>query len=82
METMTWTCQTELGLSRAHLISFYCVQIIDLDVLDKIGSVKGAADLKAQVKKQVSSCQCIARATACLSAVSALEASLHLTLLR
>eukprot|EP00891_Asterochloris_glomerata_P004431 jgi/Astpho2/4431/Aster-x1240 len=31
-------------------------KIIDLDVLDKIGSVKGAADLKAQLKKQESAC--------------------------
>ena len=75
-------CQTGSGLSRAHLISVDCLQIIDLDVLDKIGSVKGAADLKAQLKKQVSSCQCVAGATGCLSAVPAVKASVHLTLLR
>ena len=75
-------CQTGLGLSSGRLISVGCVQIIDLDVLDKIGSVKGAADLKAQLKKQVSSCQCTAGAIGCLSAMPAMEAPLHLMPLR
>lgn len=36
------------------------LQVIDLDMLDKVGSAKGVEELRVQLKQQVSSC-CLLR---------------------
>ena len=42
-----------------------CAQVIDLDILDKVGSAKGVEELRVQLKQQVHSSACLVYSIFC-----------------